>query len=127
LKAALQGHPEAQRHAGDFLTIIHSNESTPEQKALGFVLLMRAATAGQTAAYVSISSAYCFGLGVEEDPVLADVWMVLALGEHSGFRSFMHCDVVTPLTRQYHAEILRRAEGLRLAYGLVPYGSEPLR
>ena len=124
-KAALQGHSKAELHAGDYL--IASDASSPEEKALGFALLVRAATAGETAAYIGISGAYCFGDGVEEDPVLADVWMVLALGPISRFESFMPCDVWTPLTRQYHAEIMRRAEGLSLAYGFKPYGSEPLR
>lgn len=125
IQAALQGHSGAELAAGDGLIL--DDSSSPEQQALGVALLLRAATAGETRAYITISQAYCYGTGVDEDPVLADVWMVLALGPLSQFSSFLHCDVMTPLTREYHAEILRRAEGLRLAYGFTPYGSEPTR
>lgn len=122
MQAAMQGHPQAQSQAGDYLNGLL--ERTPQERALGFALQMRAATNGDTSAYMSISHAYCYGAGVEEDRELADVWMVLALGPLSRFESFLHCDVITPLTREYHAEIVRRAEGLSLAYGFKPYGSE---
>ena len=121
LRAALQGHPRAQYNAGEFLTFAPEIGGIPEnQQALGFDLLLRAATGGETIAYVSIAGAYCFGDGVEEDTILADVWMALALEHQNEFDLFegKQCDRLTPLTKEYHREVLRRAEALRYAYGL---------
>ena len=117
LSAAQQGHGEAQHSAASSLFF----SPDEKDKALAFSLYMRAAVNGVTLTYVDIAGAYCFGVGVDENPLLADVWMALAL-EHQGHRieSFegTQCDIFTPLTPEYHAEIHRRAEALRYAYGL---------
>ncbi len=121
LKAAYQGHGKAQRAAAGLLYPL-DNKATETEKALHFTLNLRAATNGVTSAYVSISSAYCFGNGVDENPLLADIWMALAMGpfaERLDVMQGLFCDIFGKNDEKYLRQVIRRAALLKEAYGLT--------
>ena len=120
LRAALQGHSRAQYKAGEYM--LRADGIGQDQKALAFNLLLRAATSGETHAYMSLSWAYCGGIGTEKNILLADLWMTLALDhpEDYGLLQGMQCDYFTPVTEGYRRDLLKRADALRYAYGLKP-------
>lgn len=120
LKAAFQGHGEAQSDAGSWVSR-RDDSATESEKALAFSLSMRAAVNGVTSAYVTISSAYCFGKGVDENPELADIWMALALWPFADRLDVMEsavCDIFGKNDEAYLRDIYRRAALLKEAYNL---------
>ncbi|WP_421935152.1 tetratricopeptide repeat protein [Pelagibius sp.] len=122
LKAAYQGHGRAQYEAASLLK--SGNRRDESNEMLSFSLYMRAAVNGVTSAYVSIASAYCFGIGVDEDPVIADIWMALAMGPFADRLDVMEgvfCDIFGKNDEAYLREINRRAGLLKQAYGLASY------
>ena len=118
VRAALQGHPQAQFIAGQHLLLL--KDIGEEQKAIAFNLLLRAATNGETHAYGVLAWAYCEGIGTEKNVLLADLWQTLALDHPKdyGLLEGMQCDFWAPVTESYRQELLQRAKALMFAYDL---------
>ncbi|MEO3429745.1 hypothetical protein AAFN88_12845 [Pelagibius sp. CAU 1746] len=116
LRSAQQGYGAAQ---GDLAVSTnpfgYSNEEALQREA--FYWGMRAAANGEPWGYEVVSSAYCYGEGVDRNPVLADIWLYLVFSEKNRFLSYA-CSNDVEYGASYHQAIKERAEALSKAYDI---------
>lgn len=116
LKSARQGYGPAQSDLAMSANPFASSKDEASQRE-AFYWGMRAAANGDYWGYLSVASAYCYGQGVDRNPVLADTWLYLVFSEKDDFlRRYCNDDVELPTP--YYDAISERAKALAKAYDI---------
>ena len=124
LMAAEQGYAPAQESLSrlhDFM--MQLEDETVRRRS--FVWTYRAAVQGNVMAYARVSLAYCYGYGIDRNPVMADVWQYLTYASRD-YLVDRTCRRYIKYPASYVAAIEERAIALSKAYDIPiypPYGT----
>ena len=116
LKAAQQGYAPAQARLAQFNNGLFLSEDEEAQRRV-FRWGMRAAVNGDAGGYLAVSIAYCYGLGVDRNPVLSDIWLYMIFPS----QSYIHdnrCSENVKYPKSYFNAIRERAEAMSKAYDI---------
>ena len=92
LRAAEQGHIDAQMELGDIY--FGGGMRVPEDKAQSAKWYLRAAQLGNAMAQANIGLAYRYGKGVRKDEVMGLMWLNLSVAQ--GFKGAVHLATFSP-------------------------------
>lgn len=122
LQAAEGGFGRAQGLMPQVFDVMSGDEVVPGE---GFRWAMRAAANGEIGGYYALNAAYCDGRGVDRNPVLADIWLYMAMPDKDLFLDRI-CSQDVEWPTSYYEAIAKRAKAMQQAYDIPIAASDVL-